>query len=97
LSEPGFGDKEPPPGSPDQAGLRINNFLSEPGFGEKEPPPGTPDQAGLRIKSFLSQPGFGDKEPPPGTPTMGVPKSHFCEGGAQNHTFGRASHMVPTF
>ena len=45
LSEPGLGAKEPPSGTPDQAGLRIKSFigikvLSEPGFGPKEPPPG---------------------------------------------------------
>ena len=53
MSEPGFGAKEPPVGTPDQAGLRIKSFVgikvvSEPGFGAKEPPLGTPDQAGLR-------------------------------------------------
>ena len=46
MSEPGFGAKEPPPGTPDQAGLRIKSFVgikavSEPGFGAKEPPLGT--------------------------------------------------------
>ena len=50
--------KEPPLGTPEQAGLRIKSIVgirvvSEPGFGAKEPPPGTPDQAGLRIKSFV--------------------------------------------
>ena len=69
MSEPGFGAKEPPPGTPDQAGLRVKSFVgikvvSEPGFGAKEPPPGTPEQAGLRAKSFVgikvvSEPGFG--------------------------------------
>ena len=52
VSEPGFGAKEPPPGTPDQAGLRINSFVrrkvvSEPGFGAKQPPLGTPDQVRL--------------------------------------------------
>ena len=37
LLEPGFGAKEPPPGSPDQAGLRIKSsieirILLEPGL-----------------------------------------------------------------
>ena len=27
LLEPGFGAKEPPPGTPDQAGLRIKSFI----------------------------------------------------------------------
>ena len=52
LLEPGFGAKEPPPGTPDQAGLRIKSsieiiILLELGFGTKEPPPSTPDQAVL--------------------------------------------------
>ena len=69
MSEPGFGAKEPPPGTPDQAGLGIQSyigikvFVAEPGFGAKEPPPRTPDQAGPRMFNFigiivLSKPGF---------------------------------------
>ena len=46
MSEPGFGAKEPPPGTPEQAGLRIKSFVGikvvkEFGFDSKEPPPGT--------------------------------------------------------
>ena len=89
LFEPGFGATEPPPGTPDQAGLRINSFIEirmllDPGFGAKEPPPGTPDQAGLRIKSFIEirmllERGFGAKEPPPGTPDQVlVQRSQHC-------------------
>ena len=53
LLEPGFGAKEPPPSTPDQAGLRIKSFIGirflfEPGFGAKEPPPGTPDHFSKR-------------------------------------------------
>ena len=45
VSEPGCGAKEPPPGTPDQAELRIKSFVRikvvlEPGLGAKEPPPG---------------------------------------------------------
>ena len=57
LLEPGFGSKEPPLGTTDQAGLRLKSFIGirillEPGFGAKEPPSGNPDQAGLRTKSL---------------------------------------------
>ena len=50
MADPGLGAKEPPLGTPDQAGLGITSFvgmevMSEPGFGAKEPPLGTPDQA----------------------------------------------------
>ena len=46
LLEPGFGAKEPPLGTPDQAGLRNMSLIGiwilvEPGFGAKEPPPST--------------------------------------------------------
>ena len=71
MKEFGFGAKEPPPGTPDQAELRIKSFVRikvvlEPGFGAREPPLGTPEQAGLRIKSLVgikvvSEPGFGAK------------------------------------
>ena len=54
MSQPGFGENEPPHGTPEQTGLRITSFVgikivAESGFGEKEPPTGTPEQARLRI------------------------------------------------
>ena len=57
MSEPGLGAMEPPPGTAEQAGLRIMSFVGikvvkEFGFGAKEPPPGTPDQAELRRRGL---------------------------------------------
>ena len=67
LSEPRFGDKEPPPGTPVQAGFELivccrNQVLVT----RSRQVPSI--RRGFEFGVFLSEPGFSDKEPPLGTP-----------------------------
>ena len=91
MSEPGFGEKEPPPSTPEQMGLEVRAWSEQRlcrsyNLSENGPPLGAPEHAGLRIASFVridlvSESGFGEKEPPPGTPEHTPPRTRLRKTG----------------